>query len=222
MTLLIISGAGLLALATISIVIKPDQSMIIFNVFLPVASSWVGTVIAFYFGRENFESANKQVRELISKFSPEEREQTQIVQIMRSAAEVVKFKIAAGQSAKTVKVADVKALYQGDISRMPIVDQDDVPLFMLHSSSLDRFLVNGGQLTDSFDKLLTDEKARGFEFGPGRGFVLVSKTSTIAAAKKAMEDAKNCQDIFVTETGAAKEPLLGWVANTRLSKFLQR
>jgi len=70
---LIFSALSITVLAGYAIAKDPTNTMTIFNVILPVFASWVGTILAFYFGRENFESANKQVRELVDRLTPEER-----------------------------------------------------------------------------------------------------------------------------------------------------
>ena len=48
------------------------------------------------------------------------------------------------------------------------------------------------------------------------GFVSVK--ATLGEAKATMEKTKNCQDVFVTENGKADEPIIGWLANTDISK----
>jgi hypothetical protein len=76
--ILLVSALAITVLAAVAV--NPDSSnaLTIFNTSQPVFASWVGTVLAFNFGRENFESANSQMRPLISKLSPEERAQTPI------------------------------------------------------------------------------------------------------------------------------------------------
>ncbi len=73
---LIFSAISITMLAIYTIAKEPSEAKNIFNVVLPVFSSWVGTILAFYFGRESFESANQQVRELVEKLDPEERAQS--------------------------------------------------------------------------------------------------------------------------------------------------
>lgn len=43
----------------------------LFNALLPLLSTWVGTVLVFYFGKESFESASKKYEQIINKLSPE-------------------------------------------------------------------------------------------------------------------------------------------------------
>lgn len=40
-----------------------------------------------------------------------------------------------------------------------------------------------------------------------------------ASAK--METVEHCQDVFVTETGTAAEPVVGWLTNNEIAEALQ-
>jgi len=42
-----------------------------FNVIIPLLATWIGTVLAFYFGRENFEAASKQYKSIINQLTPD-------------------------------------------------------------------------------------------------------------------------------------------------------
>ena len=50
-------------------------------------------------------------------------------------------------------------------------------------------------------------------------FAFVKTDASLAAAKEAMAGKPGCQDVFVTETGAADEPVLGWLTNVVIAKF---
>src|SRR5271157_4019830 len=45
----------------------------ILGILLPVLSAWAGAVIAFYFGRENFESGTKSSAALVRQLTSEEK-----------------------------------------------------------------------------------------------------------------------------------------------------
>ncbi len=52
---------------------RPDATNDVFNALLPLLGTWVGTVLAFYFSRENFKSAQESVRHLAERLTPQER-----------------------------------------------------------------------------------------------------------------------------------------------------
>ena len=69
LSMIILFGSlfAVFGLALAVILVDKSKTITIFNMVLPVVASWVGTILAFYFGRENFESANKQVRDIMQK-----------------------------------------------------------------------------------------------------------------------------------------------------------
>lgn len=221
--ILLISAVLITALAVLAIVSgDEDTSERIFSMLLPVATSWVGTVLAFYFGRENFEAANKQVRQLIDRLTPEERARALVTAIMRKRNGIVLHKHPAGQSDPNIDVNTLRAKLTGDVSRLPVLGDDDVARYLLHSATIDRYLAEGGQGTDTLAQMIASEKAKNREYGPGKGFIVVAESATIGDAKRLMELTHGCQDIFVTKGGSDKERLTGWISNVRLSKYLQQ
>lgn len=220
----VILGLSIIAmtlLAWTAIDVDRKNALTILNIVLPVVASWVGTIIAFYFGRENFEAANLQVSRLIGKLTPEERAKSQVTDIMRSFADIVHFKIPEGKNDSDVTIKELLAKFGGNVSRLPIVHSDASPKYILHTSSIDKYLLSGGSENDTLAKFIDTQKSAGFQFGLNKGFIVVPETSTIATAKGKLEQALSCQDIFITKGGTDKEPLLGWISNIRLSKYLQ-
>jgi uncharacterized membrane protein YdjX (TVP38/TMEM64 family) len=61
--IVLVSVFALVIAGVAVIIVDSKNAMSVFNIIVPVIAAWVGTVLAFYFGRENFESANKEVRE---------------------------------------------------------------------------------------------------------------------------------------------------------------
>jgi hypothetical protein len=181
------------------------------------------TILAFYFGRENFEAANQQVRQLVAKLTPEQRAATNVTAIMRGLGNLKSFKISQGQSEKTVPLTALIGNFSGSITRLPVIDIEEKPLYIVHQSSIDRYLTadKSRQQTDLLHKFLDEQKKDGVEFGLDKGFVVVSKNTTLGEAKKKMESIKSCLDIFITESGSDKDPLLGWISNIRLAKYME-
>src|ERR1043166_7992064 len=74
LTVLIGAFVGLLGLATLIIILcwkgkECTQAKDLFTALLPVFATWVGTLLAFYFSKDNFESATKSVTEMANKIS---------------------------------------------------------------------------------------------------------------------------------------------------------
>jgi hypothetical protein len=221
MWILIASAAAITLLAIVAVIVKPSEAQVIFNTTLPVFASWVGTVLAYYFGRENFESANSQVRQMIDKLSPEQRAAAPIDSIMRKLDVTTHVKLPGAQGEAQVPLTDLRTKLVGDVSRLPVVDPSSVAKYMIHGSTIDRYLAGGGKETDTLAAFIAECAKNGTAFDAGRGFVLAAAKDTIQAAKEKLDRQTACQDIFITADGKPDQPLLGWVSNVRLGKFLQ-
>ena len=224
------SGAALTILAGLAIWANATTAKDIFIIVLPVIASWVGTILAFYFGRENFESASKQSREtnqqlqqMVERLTPEERAKVPVTNVMRRLPQIVSAKIPQGKREQDITLQDLRKNFSDTISRLPVVDADDKPMYMIHDSSIDKYLADKGKdkETDTLATFLDEEKKKGNEYGLNKGFVVVSEKATLDEAKRKMEEAKVCQDIFVTKDGTANESLTGWISNIRMAKYLQ-
>jgi len=216
---LALSTGTLAILAAVAIFNSPDNSMTILNMVLPVTASWVGTVLAYYFGRENFEAANRQMQQVVDRLTPQE--QSPVSTIMRE--DITLLQIPAGQTEANITLSALRTLMTGDISRIPITDSAKHPRYMIHASALDQYLANtaGSKLTDSLATFLTSQKtASGKEYGVNSGFVLVSRDDTLAVARARMTQA-GVQDILITANGTSAEPLVGWISNVRLARHLK-
>ena len=223
--ILLISLMAIALLAAVAIWNDKNNAMTIFNIALPVFASWVGTILAFYFGKENFESANTQIREIIKNLTPEEMAKNPIIEIMRKyCTDMVVFKIPEGKTDGDIRLSEFCNLFSDTVNRLPIINPDDSPKYIIHQSRIQAYLLSSAKNSDSdtLAKFIEDSKGSNIEFGYKKGFVIVSEKSTIAEAKLTMEQfSPSCQDIFITKGGTEKEPLLGWISNVRLSKYLQ-
>lgn len=220
---LIFSGSAITILALVCISKDPDNknAMTIFNIVLPVFASWVGTILAFYFGRENFESANEQVRELVHRLTPEERARKPVTSIMRSLFNMELFKIPNTKQDKDIALTELLGKFSSNISRLPIIDHESKPKYIVHESRINKYIASGGDQNDTLAKFIQTLKKEGFGFGLDKGFVVVSEQSTLGSAKRKMEGIPSCQDIFITKDGGSDEPLTGWISNIRLAKYME-
>jgi len=202
----------IIVLTGVALIFNKGKSLEILNMILPVVATCVGTVIAFYFGKENF----KQATELtIQQLSQKERETTTVASIMRPLDLMAKLTFTDGTTLETIREK-----LQGTISRLPLLNPGDSVRYMIHESSIDKYLVEKGSDNASLQGFFDYYKSKGLAFTVDQAFIVVAKNATLKAAKEKMQSIKTCQDIFVTETGDPKEPVLGWVSNIRLAKYL--
>jgi hypothetical protein len=229
----LIIGSGIFAiliLALIAVLTGKSTPETILNIILPVFATWVGTVIAFYFGKANFDAAsaqiqktNDQVHSLLKNGSPEEKAKQPVTDLMRKIDEMTCFTFPSGRSEKDISLAELRKTFNDEdgITRLPVLNSDGYPEYMIHASRIDQYLAGGKSENDTLEKFFEDRKAAGIEFGRNNGFIIVPETATIGVAKVWMEQDASCQDIFVTKGGTNKERLTGWISNIRLTKYLQ-
>jgi len=216
-----VSALAIIGLAVITMLKNANEAKNIFNAVLPVFASWVGTILAFYYGRENFESANAEVRKIISKISPEQRAMEKVSKHMRQLVSMSCFLIPAGKSDADFTLSDLRKKLGANVSRLPVIDSNSKPKYMIHESSLDKYTSAGGQDTDTLETFIKNQKSKGIEYGNNKGFVVVSIQTTLGDAKRKMDSTPPCMDIFVTETGSSDEPIKGWLSDRRLAKLFE-
>ncbi len=186
----------------------------VFHSLLPVIAAWIGAVIAFYFGKENFESASKQINNLVNKITPDQFKAVPAKQIMVDFATMVKYPNA---DASTLKFSDLDGYFKDDSSksRLPVVDKDCYPLFIIHKDEYAKLTID---LTNK-DKLIKDFNEYGYN--QSKGFVIISENASLSDAQDAIKKISACEDVFVTKNGTEKEALMGWLTNDRILNFLQ-
>ena len=226
--LIIAAIAALTILGAIVIANDKSEALTLFNVLLPVMATWVGTVLAFYFGRENFESASKQVRASnaqlveIAQASQQERVRQPITHVMRPIADITYEKVGGGGAKATITVAQLRERFSATITRLPVLTGELKPLYMIHVSSVDKYRADPQHLdTSTLEQFINDQAQAGIWFDAQRGFALLAETASVADAKQSLEASASVQDVFITAKGTADEPLVGWVSNTRLSRYLK-
>jgi hypothetical protein len=80
----ICSFFGLLLTAFWSLAQVTGPGREVFNVPAPLFGTWVGTILTFYFTRENFKEANEAVNRIVDRLTPEQRPaQTPVRQAMK-------------------------------------------------------------------------------------------------------------------------------------------
>ncbi len=217
--ILLFSFLVMLILGIYAVASDKSHAMPIFNATLPVVTSWVGTVLAHYFGRRNFEAANRGIQEMAERLSVEQRGAVSAGRIMRRMAEVVHITLDPA-SVASLTLATLCARFSASITRLPLLDRDGVVLYLVHESSINKFLSSGGNIDMSFADFIAQQKAGGIEYGLGSGFVVAGPSTPISSIKMNLEGSRGVQDAIITPNGAPNERALGWISNIRLAKYL--
>ncbi|MCG8357106.1 MAG: hypothetical protein MI920_16200 [Kiloniellales bacterium] len=232
LALLVISVAGVGIVLVSAIVIiaawaapanggAQNLSMQVFSALVPVFATWVGTILAFYFSRENFKQASDSTREMFREAISEERLRTvPIRSAMIPRAQLTVAKIESPLMEAGLELKSLLDLLKGSVTRLPILDESDSARYVIHESMLYKFIAEHGSAGDAQGEKLT--LATFLDHANMRTIVeniaFVSVDGTLADAKSRMEARQKCQDVFVSQNGAADEPVLGYLTNVDISK----
>lgn len=193
----------------------------VLTMLLPLIGTWVGTVLAFYFSKENFVAAADQTANLVRQLTPEQRlESISVTDVMLDMPSSTTTKLVLPITGDTDKIklkADIvdAILEKLNRNRLPIVDSAGKVLFVLHRSLIDKFLVKRAEAggTSLADATLTDLLAEADLKTIFQGFATVSKNTRLITVKLTMDGNSNCSDAFVTEDGTKGSRALGWITN---------
>jgi uncharacterized integral membrane protein len=222
---IIIVSSGILLIAILALIIillasdtdKFESAKWVFNAIIPLVASWIGTVIAFYFGRENFESATRQAMAL----TRDTLDDIKVENIMINVKTIVYRKIDPADDAKST-LASIITLYKDiDKDRIPIFSAALAPRFIIQRSTMIDY-INSKQSTkpDLNLKDMLNDNPNKYSFEAVEGFVVVSKTNTVEEALNKMNSIKGCQDVIITDSGKETGEVIGWLTNTMINRFL--
>ena len=214
-----VSVLGVIVLSGITIWRSPvtdtELPMRVMTTVLPLIGTWVGTVLAYYFSKENFEAATRSTAELVRQLTPLERLKSIPVRQKMIAIKDVFFKsLPADEKMLLVDIVDeMEKRKKGN--RLPVLSDKSYPLYVLHRSTLDQYLAKEARAgrdvkTLTLLALLNDAGMKDFL---STSFVTVKEDASLAEAKEVMEGKANCQDVFVTKAGGKDEEVRGLITN---------
>jgi hypothetical protein len=219
-SMVLICGTGIIVIIIIVLLLTTtaktasDTAREVFHSMLPVISAWIGTVLAFYFGKENFESATRQFNTLVNKITPEQFKSIPVKQVMIDFETMIKLPNADPSQLNVEQLAPYFST-NTDKSRLPIVDKDCKPLFVIHKDEYDNLrkdTANATRLVASFNQYGLNEP---------KGFVLIAESATLNDAQQQIKKIATVQDVFITQNGTKDEALTGWLTDGRILNYLQ-
>ena len=214
------SIAALLVLGLIAVyrATDVDDTLKVINILLPVLATWVGTVIAFYFSKENFESAARNINELTKQLTSEEKLKSIPAKSVMLPIEKVS-KLVLNTTPDKIKLkADVldAILAKNNVNRLPVLIDSGIPSYMIHRSTLEQFIVSQVVKGRKVEELTLQDMLDDPEFSTKvreGAFVTIKDTATLGEAKLLMDQNRNCSDIFITDDGGRTGKVLGWITN---------
>jgi hypothetical protein len=202
---------------------RPEMARLIFTAVLPLLGTWVGTVLAFYFARDNLQAATDstistlRVATGLTPTSPVTAVMTRFDAIMPRKMVGTKADAEATQLRELHELMSTTGR-----SRVPIFDSSNVVLYVVHEPDIDKY---AQIVVKSSDNLEDTDTVRALldQGDPLRAavetFVTVPPTATVADARNQLNAKTGCKDVFVTTAGRSTDPVVGWLTNSDLARI---
>lgn len=192
---------------------------------LPLWGTWIGTVLAFYFSKANFEAASKSVQDAMKSMTPEEKISKLLVKDVMLPLKDILYLDYDTESPKLINEIMKYPQFE-PYKRFAVLDKNKVVKYMIHRSTFFQFIYqkyteqkSKGVVPDTEMLTLadllstTDEKIKN-TLNRGIGFIQLD--ANLLDAKRVIDAIEECQDVFVTQTGKSSEPILGLITNSRI------
>jgi hypothetical protein len=238
-----VGGTIVIAIGIILIIILPsdtsDKKLDFLKygigVLLPLWGTWMGTVMAYYFSKDNFDAASKSVEKLVNHITTSDEKLASIMSkdVMIPISEIKSFpKSFPSDKTKNIdewKIVEIleqmKNIIETEnrsITRLPIFDENNKIKHIIHENTFDKYLVEESKKGKNIkDLTFKDLKESDYQFIKSillNGFFVVSVNSNLKEAQNYIDKIDLCKDVFVTENGKTDEPILGWITDTRIMK----
>ncbi|MDR4504124.1 MAG: hypothetical protein MRK01_04925 [Candidatus Scalindua sp.] len=194
----------------------------ILSILLPVVGTWVGTVLAFYFSKENFATAAQQTSDLVRQLTPEEKLKSikaKSVWISMTNKKTVSLTLDKEEKEIHLKKDILDLLTKTNRNRLPIVTASGNVKYLIHRSIIDKFISEqaiSGKLSDekTAAKLTLEEFLQEGTYKQiSQSFGIVNIDASLIDVKAQMDSIDNCSDVFATEDGTKNGNASGWVTN---------
>jgi hypothetical protein len=201
-----------------------DKGDVILQTLIPLWGTWLGTVLAFYFGKNNFDAATKSYQAVIEKLTPNEKMAKLLVKdymVPLNKIEYLRY-----DAEKDNKIYDILAYkrFEG-YKRFAVFDNEGVAKYIIHRSLFDQFIaskVNEGMGIEDIKNLTLERFIKDSDEAIKdilkNSFAVVSIKASMLEAKVKMDSIPQCLDVFITETGAANERVEGLITNNIILK----
>ncbi|HTD41959.1 MAG TPA: hypothetical protein VK671_15125 [Mucilaginibacter sp.] len=207
-----------------------DNIKTLFNILLPVVGTWMGTMLAFYFSKDNFEAANEQAKTLVNQMNPDQgNQQLSVADIMVKPNESALLMRDSMDAFKKTSLSElIQTMEESHSDRLPILEKETLKfLFLIYRTTIERFQaaiatssvkVNKETVSPTDISTLTMQAMFDSDFDlfnkiKDQKACFLPINATMDKVKQAMQDNTICQDVFITQTGSSDEKVEGWITN---------
>ena len=191
----------------------------VFSTVLPVLATWVGTVLAFYFGSENFRQAAQSTRDVLSD---QQTVKKKITDIMVPFERIAQLSADDEEKAGALKMEDVIHAMSEAATRIIVFDKKaQTPIYVIRSGPpMPKDWITAeykvGKLSENKtikDYLEADAKNK----TDATNFRFIDENATREAALALMAR-EGVDDVFITKDGQKTGRVLGWATTHDLLK----
>lgn len=195
---------------------RPEMARLVFASVLPLLGTWVGTVLAFYFARENLQAATESTARLVGRIQP----RTPVLEVMIPRTRIISHDLLAGVDARVVQLVELyNKMTTGKVGRIPIFNPSGAVLYVVHKATIDSYAgslqppKDPAALTETMGDLLDKPDLK--KAVEAIGFV--SPNAVVEEARAALRSVEGSNDVFVTTSGKPTDTVIGWLTNTDLA-----
>lgn len=191
----------------------------IFTSVLPIFATWVGTVLAFYFTKESFRQAAQSSLEAVQGVKPQPLAIERMIQYDH-IGKIVEGEIKAPDGTTEIKTEEIPMTeifnrFTDATTMCLIFDKKKTPLYIIRNKTPP--MPNEWRADKGSGKKISDYLMHhdGNNAKDAKKFDFLARNATLEAARTKMATMDG-DDLFITETGAASEPVLGWIPRDKL------
>lgn len=198
----------------------------IVGMVLPLLGTWIGTVLAYYFSKSNFDATTKSLNTMATSVSSDQRlkdTRANDKDVMIPLGQIVSYKYStAAEMEKESLTGIIQFMTDNKVLRLPFIDAGNIIYYCIHRSIFDKFisleavkvpaqniseLTFGDFLGTPFDEIKNYIKS---------GISFLRDDATLYDVKLIMDSNKYCQDVFLTQTAKLTEPITGWITDVKI------
>lgn len=182
----------------------------LFVIILPLISTWVGTILAFYFGKANFEAATKSYNQVIDRLTPDILDDILVKQVMIDKFTMVSIDTT-NPLITTFNLQGLVAFLESiNKSRLPILTAGKVNCIIHKSTLINAILKTTPNAPATTLAAFIAANPTVMEFDT------INEDKKVEDARKIMNE-KNYKDLFVVN---ANNELTGWLTDTQIIRYM--
>jgi hypothetical protein len=216
---------------------------LLFSTILPLFGTWIGTILAYYFSKENLAAANKTVEHLVNSLTSDKKLETTKAKDVMIPLDKLKFQAyptGTADASLNIKTYFLDFVKTNAIQRVIMLDEKQRAKYVLHQSTIEGFVTeqclaqqNAANAAAAAavqppakpvtvqDLTFADLKAKGNDRVQAilkDGVKFISQEANLSDAKVLIRNFPACNDVFITKTGSPDEPVIGWITDKTISE----